>query len=75
MVEGEQDNPLFLRQVMENYKLKVSIDGMEGGRQEEEWKVRGGRKNGGERGGGMNGRKKGGEGGGMNGRKKGGEGG
>jgi hypothetical protein len=47
MVEGEQDNPLFLRQVMENYKLKVSIDGMKGGRQEEEWKVRGGRKNGG----------------------------
>jgi hypothetical protein len=30
MVEGEQDNPLFLRQVMENYKLKVNIDG--GGR-------------------------------------------
>ena len=39
---------------------------MEGERREE---------NGGERGGGMNGRKKGGEGGGMNGRKKGGEGG
>ncbi|CAB3989392.1 Hypothetical predicted protein [Paramuricea clavata] len=26
MVEGEQDNPLFLRQVMENYKLKVIQD-------------------------------------------------
>ncbi|XP_028395611.1 protein Njmu-R1-like isoform X2 [Dendronephthya gigantea] len=26
MVEGEQDNPVFLRQVMENYKLKVIQD-------------------------------------------------
>ena len=38
MVEGEQDNPLFLRQVMENYKLKVGMDGMD-----EEEKKRGGK--------------------------------
>ena len=30
MVEGEQDDPVFLRQVMENYKLKVSEWGRAG---------------------------------------------
>ena len=32
MVEGEQDDPVFLRQVMENYKLKVSEWGKAEGR-------------------------------------------
>lgn len=42
MVDGEQDNPVFLRQVIENYKLKVNIDELNTGKEgRKEWRGEG----------------------------------